>query len=66
MTSRQYDERREVALFVLDSLATCFLTTDFSMWYGQSSFAVVILIVAIALWGFRLSVGSRPLFSPQL
>jgi hypothetical protein len=53
-----------VALFVLDSLATCFLTTDFSMWYGQSSFAVVILIVAIALWGFRLSVGSRPLFSP--
>jgi hypothetical protein len=53
-----------VATFVLDSLTGCFLTTDFSAWYGQSSFAIGIVIVAMALWGFRLSLGSRPLFSP--
>src|SRR5579871_1728174 len=53
-----------VAVFVIDSLTACFLTTDFSAWYGQSSFAIVIVVVAMALRGFRLSLGSRPLFSP--
>jgi serine/threonine protein kinase len=55
-----------VAIFVLDSVIGCFLTTDFSAWYGQSSFAIVILILAMALRGFRLSLGSRPLFSPAV
>jgi serine/threonine protein kinase len=55
-----------VAIFVLDSLIACFLTTDFSAWYGQSSFAIAILILAMALRGFRLSLGSRPLFSPAV
>jgi hypothetical protein len=53
-----------VGLFVLDSFTAWFLTTDFSAWYGQGSFAAVLAIVAIALWAFRLSLGSRPLFSP--
>ena len=55
-----------VAVFVLDSLIACFLTTDFSAWYGQTSFAIVILILAMALRGFRLSLGTRPLFSPAV
>lgn len=55
-----------VAIFVLDSMVATFLTTDFSAWYGQSSMAIVILIGAMALWGFRLSLGSRPLFSPPV
>ena len=53
-----------VAVFVLDSLIACFLTTDFSAWYGQTSLAIAIVIFAMALRGFRLSLGSRPLFSP--
>jgi serine/threonine-protein kinase len=53
-----------VAIFVLDSMIDTFLTTDFSAWYGQSSVAIVILIGTMAIWGFRLSLGSRPLFSP--
>ena len=53
-----------VAVFVLDSLIGTFLTTDFSAWYGQSSLAIVLLIGAMAVLGFRLSLGSRPLFSP--
>lgn len=52
-----------VAVFVLDSMIGSFLTTDFSAWYGQSSLAIVILIGAMAVSGFRLSLGSRPLFS---
>ena len=54
-----------VAVFVLDSLTSCFLTTDFSAWYGQSSFAIAIVIVAMAIRGFQLSLGPRPLFSPS-
>jgi hypothetical protein len=53
-----------VAVFVLDALSDCYLTTDFSAWYGQTSCAIAILIGAMALRGFRLSLGSRPLFSP--
>ena len=55
-----------VAIFVLDSLTGTFLTTDFSAWYGQSSMAIAILIAAMALWGFRLSLGSGSLFSPTV
>jgi len=53
-----------VAVFVLDSVISCFLTTDFSAWYGLTSSAIVIVILAMALHGFRLALGSRPLFSP--
>ncbi len=53
-----------VAVFVLDSLINSFLTPDFSAWYGLSSLCIVLLIIALALRGFRLSLGSRPLFSP--
>jgi hypothetical protein len=53
-----------VATFVLDSLTAFFLTTDFSAWYGQSSFAIAALIITMSFWAFRLSLGSRPLFSP--
>jgi hypothetical protein len=50
-----------VTVLVLDAIAGAFLTSDFSAWYGQSSLAVVILVAAMALWGFRLSLASRPL-----
>jgi len=53
-----------VMLFVIDSFVGTFFTTDFSAWYGQSSLAVVILVSAMALWGFRLALAGRPLFAP--
>ncbi len=53
-----------VATLVLDSLIGFFLTTDFSAWYGQTSLTIAIVITGIALWAFRLSLGSRRLFSP--
>ena len=53
-----------VAVFVLDAMIGSFLTTDFTAWYGQSSLAIMMLIGGMALGGFRLSLGARPLFSP--
>jgi hypothetical protein len=54
-----------VATFVLDSVIGTFLTTDFSAWYGTSSLAIAVLIVVMSIWAFRLSLGSRSLFSPE-
>jgi hypothetical protein len=44
-------------------LMMAILTTDFSMWYGASSLAAVIVVSGMALVGFRLSLLGRPLWS---
>ena len=36
-----------------------FLTTDFRAWYGQSSLVAVIALAALAVWGFRTSLGRQ-------
>jgi hypothetical protein len=38
-------------------------TTSFTAWYGQGSLAAVILIGALALWGFRVSLGGQQVFT---
>jgi uncharacterized membrane protein YdfJ with MMPL/SSD domain len=43
-------------------LRQTFLTTDFSMWYGASSLVAVIVIAALALLGFWLSLLGKPLW----
>ena len=48
-----------VTIFAVDAMDLAFLTTDFSAWYAQSSLAMLILITALALWGFRLTLGVR-------
>jgi len=42
---------------------TAILTTDFTMWYGATSLAAVIVVSGLALVGFRLSLLGRPLWS---
>jgi serine/threonine protein kinase len=49
-------------VFVIDTPLEMLFTTDFSAWYGQSSWVIVALIGATAVWGFRTSLGGRPLF----
>jgi serine/threonine-protein kinase len=39
------------------------LTPDFGAWYGQSSLIAVIVVSAMALWAFRVSLGSRRPFA---
>jgi serine/threonine-protein kinase len=52
-----------VTVFVLDATAGAFLTADFSAWYGLNSLAILILVAAMAVWGFRVALGSRPLLA---
>jgi serine/threonine-protein kinase len=40
-------------------------TSDFGAWYGQSSLIAVLLVTALTIWAFRVSLGSRPLLSPR-
>jgi hypothetical protein len=50
-------------LFVVDGTLSIFLTSDFGAWYGQSSLIIVLVVSAFAFWGFRQSLGGRPVFS---
>jgi Protein kinase domain/zinc-ribbon domain len=51
-----------VALFVYGLLASAPLTLDLSRWYAARGFLFVALILALAAWAFRVSLGSRPVF----
>jgi hypothetical protein len=42
------------------------LTIDFSAWYGRSSLIAVLLVSALTIWAFRVSLGNRPLLNPRL
>ncbi|MBV8843774.1 MAG: protein kinase, partial [Bryobacterales bacterium] len=48
-----------LAMFVLNTMDSNFLTTDFSAWYSESSAVAIVLVIAMAAWGFKLSLGSR-------
>lgn len=52
-----------VMIFVINCCMELSLTPDYSAWYGLSSLAVLLMMSALALWGFRVSLGGRPLFS---
>jgi serine/threonine-protein kinase len=55
-----------VTLFAFNSMEGSFFTADFSAWYGETSLAVVILISAIAIAGFKLALAGRSLLSPAM
>jgi serine/threonine-protein kinase len=38
------------------------VTSDFSAWYGHSSLGATLIVGALALYGFRMSLGKRPIF----
>jgi hypothetical protein len=52
-----------IALLVFDTTLDTLGTTDLTAWYAQSSVAIVIALPALALYGFRLSLGGRPLLT---
>jgi serine/threonine-protein kinase len=39
------------------------LTTDFSAWYAGTSLFVLLVLAAIAVYGFRIALAGRPMFS---
>jgi hypothetical protein len=40
------------------------LTIDISAWYGQSSLIAVLLVAAVTIWTFRVSLEGRSLLNP--
>jgi hypothetical protein len=41
-------------------------TSNFTAWYGQGSFLAVLLLIVMAVWAFRTSLGGQKLWSsPQ-
>jgi hypothetical protein len=52
-----------MTMFVINTSVQNYLTADYTAWYGQSSLAILLVISILALWGFRVSLGGRPLFS---
>ena len=51
-----------VTLFVDRLLVTTPLTLDLSRWYAARGLFFVALILALAIWAFRVSLGGRPVF----
>ncbi|MBV9398863.1 MAG: serine/threonine protein kinase [Bryobacterales bacterium] len=51
-------------VFLIDTPMQTLLTTDFTAWYGQSSWVFVSIVAAAAVWAFRTSLGGRTLIMP--
>ena len=54
--------RLVVTLFVLFSLVEAPLTLDLSAWYLSRSLAPLLVIMALAVYGFRTSLAGKPVF----
>jgi hypothetical protein len=59
-----------VALIVMQLVSILFvsapITFDTSAWYSGIGFAVLTIVAALTLYGFRTSLGSRRLFEPEV
>jgi serine/threonine-protein kinase len=52
-----------VFFLVEEFLEELVLTTNFSAWYAASTIVGVLLVLALAVYGFRVSLAGRPVFS---
>jgi hypothetical protein len=55
-----------VARFVVYTLTDGLLTFDFSRWYAWRGFAELVIVVALALYGFKVALGAKPLLTATL
>ena len=54
-----------VGNFVVIVLGVAYpMTADLSKWYGAGSITALVVLSALAIYGFRVSLGGRPLSSP--
>jgi serine/threonine-protein kinase len=53
-----------VSQFTLRILSLAPIAPDISRWYSARGIGIVVLVVAAALWAFRMSVIDRSLFAP--
>jgi predicted Ser/Thr protein kinase len=53
------------AIFTVDMLANVPFSADLSAWYLPGSVLALLSVVAMAGWGFYLSLGGQPLWKPE-
>ena len=51
---------------VQDLLIQLPLTVDLTAWYSEVTLLVLLIVLGIAAWGFRIAVGRRTLFSDEI
>ena len=54
-----------VAIFTANVLVNLPYALDFSLWYASNAFLVLLSFVAIAIWGFYLSLGGQKLWKDE-
>jgi len=54
-----------VSIFTVDMLSNVPFSADFSIWYMSSSIFALLSVVALAGWGFYLSLGGQPLWKAE-
>jgi serine/threonine-protein kinase len=54
-----------VAIFTVDMLSNVPFSADFSIWYMSSSIFALLSVVALAGWGFYLSLAGQPLWRAE-
>jgi hypothetical protein len=55
-----------ITIFAANTATQTLITTDFTAWYGHGSFAAVLILSALALWSFYMSLGGKPLLSERM
>ena len=53
-------------IFTVDMLANVPLSSDFSAWYMTTCLLALFSIVALAGWGYYLSLGGQPLWKAEV
>jgi hypothetical protein len=53
-------------IFVVDLLANLPATANFSAWYASGPIFALVVVAALAVWGFHTSLAGRPIFSQEL
>ncbi|HVP48658.1 MAG TPA: serine/threonine-protein kinase [Bryobacteraceae bacterium] len=53
-------------IFVADLVGNLPATADFSAWYASGPIFALVVVAALAVWGFHTSLGGQPIFSREL
>jgi len=53
-------------IFVADLLGNMPATGNFSAWYASGPLFALVLVAALAIWGFHTSLAGRPIFSREM
>jgi hypothetical protein len=53
-------------IFVANLIGNLPGTVNFSAWYASGSIFALVVVAALAVWGFHTTLAGRPIFSREL